>query len=69
MIELKEGWCYGTDNLKKNIISPSNGQFKFVDDRYLITKSEPDNDEFDTLLFVRRDIKKIFIVYQINVHI
>ncbi|KAK8842998.1 hypothetical protein M9Y10_025185 [Tritrichomonas musculus] len=65
--ELKERWCYRTDNLKKIIISPSNDQFKFEDDRYLISKSDSNNDEFDTLLFVRRDIKKFSIPSNIKI--
>ena len=65
--ELKERWCYRTDNLKKIIISPSNDQFKFEDDRYLISKSDSNNDEFDTLLFVRRDIEKFSIPSNIKI--
>ena len=50
-------------NLTKIIISPSNGQFKFIDDKYLIGKSESNNDELDNLLFVRRNIKEISVFY------
>ena len=53
--------------MTKIIISPSNGQFKFIDDEYLIGKSESSNEEFDTLLFVRRDIKEISIPSNIKI--
>ena len=65
--ELKEGWCEGADNLRKIIISPSNGQFKFVDDKYLIGKSDENNDEFDTLLFVPRNIEEFSIPSNIKI--
>ena len=53
--------------LTKIIISPSNGQFKFIDDKYLIGKSESNNDELDNLLFVRRNIKEISIPLNIKI--
>ena len=61
LIELKEGWCSDTEKLRRIIISPSNGQFIFKEDKYLICKSNENNEEFDKLLFVRRDIKEISI--------
>ena len=59
--ELKKGWCYGIQNLTKITISPSNGQFIFKDDKYLLGKVDRANDEFDILLFARRDIEEISI--------
>ena len=38
--ELKEGWCFGADKLTKIIISPSNDQFTFNEDKYLLGKYE-----------------------------
>ena len=67
MIELKEGWCSDTEKLRRIIISPFNGQFIFKEDKYLIGKSNQNNDEFDKLLFVRRDIKKISIPQNIKI--
>ena len=55
--ELKEGWCTGANKLTKIIISPIQGQFTFKEDKYLLGKSEISKEEFDNLLFVRRDIK------------
>lgn len=41
LIELKKGWCDGSNELTKIIISPSNGQFIFKDDSFLLGKSDP----------------------------
>ena len=54
-------------NWKKIIISPSNGQFKFIDDKYLIGKSDSNKEEFDILLFVRRDINEFSIPSNIKI--
>ena len=59
--ELKEGWCFGTENLTRITISPLNGQFKLIDNKYLVRKSDECNIEFDILLFACRDIKQISI--------
>ena len=48
--------------MTKITISPSNGQFKYIDDKYLLGKSESNNDEFDNLLIGNRDIKEIKII-------
>ena len=65
--ELKDGWCCYTYNLSKIKISPSNGQFKVEEDKYLIGKSDPNKDEFDTLLFACRDIEEISIPPNIKI--
>ena len=70
LIELKEGWCSDTRELIRIIISPSNGQFIFKEDKYLICKSNENNEnneEFDKLVFVRRDIKEISIPRNIKI--
>ena len=43
--ELREGWCHETSNLTKIIISPSNDQFTFKEDKYLLGKTDPNIDE------------------------
>ena len=65
--ELREGWCHGADKLTKIIISPSNDQFIFNEDKYLLGKTDPTSDEFDKFLFVRRDIKEISIPSNIKI--
>ena len=65
--ELRKGWCQGISNLAKIIISPLNGQFIFKDNKYLLGKSDPSSDEFDALLFARRDIKEFSIPPNIKI--
>ena len=67
LLELKERWCTGIEKLRRITISPSNGQFIFKDDKYLIGKSNQNDAEFDKLLFVRRDIKEIPIPLNIKI--
>ena len=67
MRELREGWCHETSNLTKIIISPSNDQFTFKEDKYLLGKTDPNIDEFDKFLFLRRDIKEISIPSNIKI--
>ncbi|KAK8834969.1 hypothetical protein M9Y10_018671 [Tritrichomonas musculus] len=49
--ELKEGWCYNANKLKKIKISQSNDRFIMKEDKYLLGKSDQNKDEFDVLLF------------------
>ena len=65
--ELKEGWCSYANYLKRIIVSPLNCQFKFIEDKYLVGKSEPNKEEFDVLLFARRDINEISIPSNIKI--
>ena len=50
------------------MISPSNGQFIFKEDKYLIEKSNQNNAKFDKLVFVRRDIKEFSIPQNIKIN-
>ena len=47
LIELKDGWCDSTPKLRRIIISPTNGQFIFKEEKYLIGKSNQNDNEFD----------------------
>ena len=67
LIELKDGWCHITDYLKRIIVSPLNSRFKFIEDKYLFGKSEPNKEEYDVLLFARRDISEISIPSNIKI--
>ena len=44
LIDLEEGWCFGTEKLTKIITSPSNDQFIFKDNIYLLGKTDPNSD-------------------------
>ena len=65
--ELKGGWCYETAYLNKIIISHSNGQFIFKDDKYLLCKTDPNSDEFDNFLFAVPYINEISIPSNIKI--
>ena len=65
--ELGVGWCCGIEKLNKIIISPMNGQFIFKDDKYLLGKSDENEEEFNNLLFVGRDINEFFIPSNIKI--
>ena len=65
--KLKEGWCHWTKKLTKIIISPMNNQFIFKDNKLLLGKTCPDNDEFDVILFAARDIEEISIPSNIKI--
>ncbi|KAK8836023.1 hypothetical protein M9Y10_040223 [Tritrichomonas musculus] len=45
----------------KIVISPLNSHFKFIDNKYLLGKSDENTDEFDILLFASREIEEISI--------
>ena len=55
--DLEEGWCKGTSKLTKVMILPNNKHFMNIDNKFVIEKSDKSSDEYDTLIFVRRDIK------------
>lgn len=58
--ELKEGWCCGTPKLTKVTIIPTGLQNFFYNDNGLIVgKTDSKSDEFDILVFARRDLKKV----------
>ena len=59
--ELKERWCNNTSKLSEILVSKSNNKFKYIDDKYLVGKTDINSDEFDNLLFVRRDADEISI--------
>ena len=65
--ELKEGWCCNTEFLTKIVISPYNNNFIFKDNKFLLGKSDKNIDEFDVLLFARRDIREILIPSNIKI--
>lgn len=61
--EIDEGWCSKMNDLTQITLSPNNKNFIYIDNKMLIGKSKKnkDSDEYDLLLFARRDIKSIVI--------
>ena len=68
--ELEEGWCAGTSELKEiKIIEQQESNIIYYDDKFIICKSDPLNNEYDAITFARRDIKNVKIpkfIKQIN---
>ncbi|KAK8842425.1 hypothetical protein M9Y10_026008 [Tritrichomonas musculus] len=57
ILYLEEGFCRGTPNLKHIKMMPNHQEMMYVDNKTLVGKSESSSDEYDVLLFVRRDVK------------
>ena len=45
--KLKNGWCDNTINLNEIIVSPKNNYFSFIDGKYLIGKSNENEQNYD----------------------
>ena len=60
-VEFEEGWCNNTKNLFKITVMPRNSLYKEYEDKFILGKSNPDSNEFDTLVFCSRNIEKVTI--------
>ncbi|KAK8883602.1 hypothetical protein M9Y10_042696 [Tritrichomonas musculus] len=60
---LKDGWCKNINNLNSVTISPSNKNFRYLDDEHqiIIGKSDTNGDIFDTIVFANRSIQRATI--------
>ena len=61
LIELKDEWCIDTNKLTKIDVDPNNPRYSILDDKMVIGKSLIDQDNYDVLVFVVRNIKAIKI--------
>ncbi|KAK8899104.1 hypothetical protein M9Y10_001405 [Tritrichomonas musculus] len=61
LIELKEGWCIGMDTLTQISVDKNNPKYSTYDSKFIIGKSSIDQENYDLLVFARRDIKNITI--------
>ena len=57
VIELKNGWCDGTSDLKHVEVESGNLRYLSVDCKYIIEKSE----DYDTLIIWRRGVVEVDI--------
>lgn len=55
VIELKNGWCDGTSDLKRVEVETGNLRYLSVDCKYIIEKSE----DYDTLIIWKRDVVEV----------
>lgn len=67
LAELEEGWCYLTSYLKNISVSSNNNHFKFTENKYLLSKTNEYQVNFDKLIFARRDIEEAIIPNQIKI--
>lgn len=59
--ELKESWCKRTKQLINISISPQNALFSYVDSNFIVTVSDKLTQNYDTIVFARRDIETVTI--------
>lgn len=61
MIDLEEGWCKNAYKLKMTDIDPRNLRYSNYEGKMLICKQSETNENYDKIIFCRRDIKEITI--------
>lgn len=66
---LRRDWCSGNNCINEVLISPDNEYFSYIDDSHklIACKSNKNDDKFDILAFVCRDIKEVIIPETIKV--
>lgn len=63
-IILKEGWCRQTSNLKEiKIIQREKQNIFYYENKFILGKSDSNNDMFDILLFANRDMKEAVVPF------
>lgn len=60
-IEFEQGWCVGTAELNDMIINPKNEFFVIHENSCLLKKSDILNENYDVLMFARRNIESVTI--------
>lgn len=59
--ELKKGWCNGSSKLTSVIVVPSNRNFINLDNKMIVGKSDMKSDNYNVLIFYRRDLNTVTI--------
>ena len=57
LIELGDNWCSHVANLNTIIISPKNKRYIYYKDKFVLGKSNLENEKYDCLMISRIDIK------------
>ena len=65
--KLSDKWCYCVRDLIDIEVSPKNELFSYVDNKYLVGKSDALSDVFDILYYARYDIEEAVIPPQIKI--
>lgn len=63
---LKDGWCDKLKGLTQIEISPDNKFFYYLDNQFLVGKSDENNRTYDILYYLRYDIEEAIIPPQIK---
>lgn len=63
---LKDGWCWGTTNVFNIQVPSLNKNFGTIANNYIIGKSENEINDYDTLIFARKDSKVIVLPLKIK---
>ena len=61
LIDLKERWCINTHKLTTVKVDPRNSRYLNYEDEMIICKRTETNENYDKIVFCRRDIKEITI--------
>lgn len=64
---LKDGWCQSLRELTDIEVSPKNQKFSYIDNTFLVEKSDENNSIYDILHYVRYDATEIVIPPQIKI--
>lgn len=67
VIDLNKGWCCGTDKLTQFDVDANNKFFINYNNDFILGKSNSSNENFDILVFARRDIKRALIPSNIKI--
>lgn len=59
--ELEEGWCNETSQLFNVSISAKNPNYKYINNAFIIGKSDKNNNNYDVINFSRRNIEQCVI--------
>ena len=61
LVELKKGWCNKIEKLTHIKISSNNQRYIYLNETYILEKSDQNSDIYDTIVFARRDIQTAVI--------
>lgn len=69
---MRDGWCERTKNLTRVSVMPNNKRYLTYKDKYIIGKSSQESEDFDLLVFARRDIEtainEVMIMRYVHAH-
>lgn len=63
---LEKDWCANLQGLEEVEISPGNQNFLYLNNSYLLTKSNEESDKFDVLIYARSDIEDAIVPSQVK---